>query len=189
MIPAVTKIKIPVSCVEQSRWRYNSPSFSSGKSVPIPSLRRKAHIHVTESLRNGLGYTTDQFEIWQDIEGKMDRMDVTGDSRAMSDIYESSVDRSDAELQQEIPHLEKQVGFLAFINGSFAGGEVFGSADLCGKKLQKLLRGYLLDSLDSAMKFPTITVAQIFEQVQTARHEQFEAVGKGTELRFKAQDV
>lgn len=189
VVPATTKIKIPVSCVEQGRWRYTSRSFSSSRSMSYASLRRKAHGHVTSSLRGGGGYTTDQSDLWQDITAKAARMDVVSPTQSMYDIYESSVAPDEVELQQEIPHLDKQVGFLAFIDGSFAGGEVFGSADLCGRKLQKLVRSYYLDSLDVTDEFPAITVEQIFAQVQGATHEQFEAVGKGAELRFDAADV
>jgi hypothetical protein len=191
VVAATTKITIPVSCVEQRRWHYTSDRFSSSSSVAYSSLRRKKYDHVTRSLRCGGGYTTDQSAIWGDIEGKIDRLNVASPNAAMADIYESSVDRTDAgeEMRKEIPHLEKQVGFLAFIDNSFAGGEVFGSADLCGRKLQKLLRSYYLDSLDAAIKFPAITVEQIFAQLQGAQHQQFEAVGKGKELRFEAEDV
>lgn len=191
IVPATTKITIPVSCVEQRRWHYNSPRFSSGNSVAYASLRRKSNSHVTDSLKGGGGYYTDQPDIWRDIHAKAERMSVTSPSMSMSDIYESSIDSTDAgaEMQKEIPHLEKQVGFLAFIDDSFAGGEVFGSSELCAKKLQKLLRSYYLDSLDQAVKFPAITAEQIFAQVQGANHQQFEAIGKGAELRFEAQDV
>ncbi len=134
-------------------------------------------------------FTTDQSAIWRDVEGKVARMATPSPSLAMSDMYEHSVDSADAELRREMPHLEKQVGFLAFIDGNFAGGEVFGSAALCGRKLQKLLRSYYLDSLDRAIEFPAISVEQIFAQVQNAKHEQFESVGKGMELRFEAANV
>lgn len=189
VVPAATKIRIPVSCVEQGRWGYTSRSFSSSRSVAYASLRRKKHFQVSQSLRGGGGYTTDQSDLWRDITGKSARMDVMSPTQSMCDIYESSIGETDADLQQEIPHLEKQVGFLAFINGSFAGGEVFGSAELCGKKLQKLIRSYYLDSLDPGVEFPAITVEQIFAQVQGATHEQFEGVGKGAELRFDAEHV
>jgi len=189
VVPATSSVTIPVSCVQQRRWHYTSRNFAVSKSVAYASLRRKKHEHVTESLRTSATYETDQSEIWRDVQFKVARMATPSDSLAMSDIYEQSVDSSDAELREEIPHLEKQVGFLAFIDGNFAGGEVFGSAALCGKKLQKLLRSYYLDSLDPGVEFPAISVEQIFAQVQNAQHAQFDSVGKGTELRFEAPGV
>lgn len=189
VVPATTSITIPVSCVQQRRWSYTSRNFSTSNSVAYASLRRKKHKSVTENLRAYASYRSDQSEIWQDVEAKAARMATPSASLAMSDIYEQSVDSSDAELRQEIPHLEKQVGFLAFIDGNFAGGEVFGSATLCDKKLQKVLRSYYLDSLDTGVEFPAISVEQILKQVKDANHEQFASVGKGTELRFDAPQV
>lgn len=189
VVPATTSITIPVSCVQQRRWHYTSRNFEASGSVAYASLRRTKHEHVTASLKTTATYTTDQSAIWRDVEGKAARMATPSPSLAMSDIYEQSVDSHDAELRQEMPHLEKQVGFLAFIDGNFAGGEVFGSAALCGRKLQKMLRSYYLDALDRAIEFPAISVEQIFSQVQSAKHEQFESVGKGTELRFEAANV
>jgi len=189
VVGATTKIKIPVSCVEQRRWRYTSPSFSSSKSLAYPTLRRMKHEHVTASLRRESSYDTEQSAIWREVDAKMERMHVASPSSAMNDMYESSVDSTDEELQVRIPHREKQVGFLAFVGGNFAGGELFGSAELCEKKLPKLLRSYYLDSLDAGVEFPPVTVEQIFAQVQSAHHEQFAAIGKGTEVRFETSDV
>lgn len=189
VVGATTKIKIPVSCVEQRRWHYTSPDFAPSKSVAYPSLRRLKHEHVSASLRRDRSYTTDQSAVWGEVDSKMRRMAVQSSSAAMSDMYESTIDRADEDLQKSIPHRERQVGFLAFIGGSFAGGELFGSAELCGKKMAKLVRSYYLDSLDAGAEFPAITVEQVFAQMQTAKHEQFEAIGKGAELRFETTNL
>jgi hypothetical protein len=188
VVPAASSVTTPVSCVEQGRWRYNSKSFSTSDSFLYPSLRTQKHRDVTASLRSGSGVHADQGKIWDDIMHKSARLDVTSDTMSMSDIYESRRGASDS-LPVEIPYQEGQVGFLAFIRDGFAGGDVFGSPDLCRRKLHKLLRSYYLDSLDQVVGFPHVTSEQIFEQVRSASQEQFETVGKGIELRFEARDV
>jgi hypothetical protein len=190
VVPASSKVMIPVSCVEQGRWRYTSREFSTSDSFLYPSLRQQKLRDVTSSLRSGSGFNSDQSGIWRDISDKSERLHVTSDTMSMSDIFESSVaGESDASLQMEIPHQEKQVGFVAFIRGGFAGGDLFGSQELCRSKLHKLLRSYYLDSLDQEVKFPFIAVQQILGQVREAEQEQFTTVGKGFDLRFEAQDV
>jgi hypothetical protein len=190
VVPASSKVMIPVSCVEQGRWRYTSREFSTSDSFLYPSLRQRKLRDVTGSLRTGRGYNSDQSGIWQDISSKSERLHVTSDTMSMSDMFESSVAcESDAGLQMEIPHQEKQVGFVAFIRGGFAGGDLFGSGELCRSKLHKLLRSYYLDSLDQGVTFPFITVQQILEQVRGAEHEQFSTVGKGLDLRFETREV
>jgi hypothetical protein len=189
VVPATTNLTIPVSCVEQRRWRYTSRSFESSNSMAYASLRRMKHEHVTGNLRANASYETNQSEIWSEVQAKVNRFATRSDSLAMSDMYQQSVDTSDAELREKVPHLEKQVGFLAFIDGNFAGAEVFGSASLCGRKLQKVLRSYYLDSIDSGVAFPAVSAEQVFAQVKTAKHEPFDSIGKGTELRFEAANV
>jgi hypothetical protein len=188
IVPAESSVTTPVSCVEQGRWRYNSKSFSTSDSFLYPSLRTRKHEDVTTSLRSGSGFHSNQGRIWDDIQHKSARLDVTSDTMSMSDIYESRRGASES-LPVEIPYQQRQVGFLAFIRDGFAGGDVFGSPELCRRKLHKLLRSYYLDSLDEAVGFPRITSEQIFEQVRAASQEQFETVGKGIELRFESRDV
>ncbi|HVG32342.1 MAG TPA: DUF6569 family protein [Pyrinomonadaceae bacterium] len=188
VVPAHSSVVTPVSCVEQGRWRYTSKEFSTGDSFSYPSLRRQKHRDVTSSLRATGSYTSDQSRIWDDISQKAARMDVTSDTMAMSDIFESRTE-SPEHLEQEVPHQEKQVGFFAFIKDGFAGGDVFGSSELCRKKLPKLVRSYYLDSLDEGVQFPAITVEQILKQIQSAEPEQFASIGKGTDVRFESKDV
>src|ERR1044071_7002845 len=41
VVPAATKITIPVTCVQQRRWHYTSRNFEASKSMAYSSLRRK----------------------------------------------------------------------------------------------------------------------------------------------------
>jgi hypothetical protein len=188
VVPAQASVVTPVSCVEQGRWRYTSREFSTGDSFSYPSLRRQKHKDVTSSLRSTGRYTSDQSRIWDDISSKAARMDVTSDTLAMSDIFESRAPEAQR-LEQEIPHQEKQVGLFAFIKDGFAGGDVFGSSELCRRKLPKLVRSYYLDSLDEGVDFPVISVEQILQQIQSVEPEQYASIGKGTDVRFESKDV
>ena len=190
VIPARTQVEIPVTCVEQGRWGYNSRNFSSGGSHSYSSLRSIKHQSVTASLRETGEYRSDQGSIWGDIRAKMSRMRSASPTMSMSDMYESSVSREDeAMLEGEVKPQEHQVGYFAYVREGFAGGDVFGSSELCRAKLSKLLRGHYMDSLDGGLEFPRITVEQVVEQLRGANPEQFASVGRGTELRFEAAAV
>jgi hypothetical protein len=190
VVPARTQVEIPVTCVEQGRWRYSSRNFSSGDSHSYSSLRSLKHRTVTESLRDTGRYTSDQGSIWGDISAKMARMASPSPTMSMSDVYESSVSREDeARLAEEVKPQAGQVGYFAYVRDGFAGGDLFGSSELCRAKLSKLLRGHYLDSLDSYVEFPRLTIREVVEQLRGARPEQFASVGRGTELRFEAAGV
>jgi hypothetical protein len=190
VVPAHTSVEIPVTCVEQGRWRYTSRGFTSGDSHSYSSLRSLKHRTVTDSLRSTGSYTSDQSSIWGDIEAKMDRMASPSPTMSLSDVYESSVSREDeAQLEEEVKSQPGQVGYFAYVREGFAGGDVFGSSELCRAKLSKLLRGHYLDSLDTFIEFPRLTVEQVLGQLRDANPEQFASVGKGSELRFEAAGV
>ena len=116
VVAATTNLTIPVSCVEQHRWRYTSRSFGSSNSMAYSSLRRMKHEHVTRNLRMHTSYDTNQSEIWDAVESKARALTTDSETMSMSDIYEQSVDNTDDALREKVPHLDKQVGFLAFID-------------------------------------------------------------------------
>lgn len=190
IIPAHTSMAIPVSCVEQGRWNYVSECFGSGATVLYPSLRSESQQAVTQNLRDRNIHRSDQLGIWSSIREKSSRMCIASETEAMSDILDTSI-TPDAEkdLFAELKHSETQVGFLAFIGGGFAGGDVFGSSALCKKQLGKLLRGYYLDSLDTGVWFPSIEADDILGQIVSAEQEQFATIGKGVEMRFEAENI
>lgn len=191
IIPAGSEILLPVSCVERGRWSYVSDRFSSGESVLYPSLRQKSHSSVTQSLRKSNIHYSDQQKIWADISEKSGRMmEVESETEAMSDLLDVSITpEAESNLLEEIVYQEKQIGFLAYIGGGFAGGDVFGSTELCQKQMRKLMRGYYLDALDSGVNFPALEAEEILAQIVAAKQEQFEAIGKGVEMRFESEKI
>ncbi|HYH84789.1 MAG TPA: DUF6569 family protein [Pyrinomonadaceae bacterium] len=190
VVPARSTVEIPVSCVEQGRWRYTSQGFSSGRSHSSSSLRSLKHASVTNSLRTTGSYDSDQSGLWSEISSKMRRMEAHSATMSMTDVYESSVSGEDeTRLETEVACQPHQVGYFAFVRGGFAGGDVFGSSELCRAKLNKMLRGHYLDSLDEWVKFPQLTVEEVIGQVRAAEAEQFASVGKGSEMRFESGEL
>jgi hypothetical protein len=190
VVPARTTIEVPVSCVEARRWGYTTRSFSTSQNLSYASLRARKHASVTQSLRATGSHRSDQSEIWGDIAAKSARMAAASPTSAMSDVYASTISpRAEEEIGSAINHREGQVGYLAFVRGGFAGGDVFGSAELCGMKLRKFVRGHYLDALDAGVEFPSLTVEEVMAQVRAARREPFSTIGKGSEVRFEAADV
>jgi hypothetical protein len=190
VVAARSTVEIPVSCVEARRWGYNSRSFTTSDNLSYSSLRARKHASVTDSLRASGVHRSDQSGIWGDIDRKAERMRSHSPTSSMSDMYETSISReAGEEIVERIPHREGQVGYLAFVRGGFAGGDVFGSSELCRGKLRKFVRGHYLDALDGGVRFPALTVEEVIAQVRAAPREQFATVGKGAEIRFEALNV
>lgn len=187
VVPANSTLPIPVSCVEQGRWCYNSPGFAASPHFSYPSLRRTTHSDVTRSKETSGSSNADQSRVWQDISAKAARMEVFSDTNSMADIYESQA--PDPEVNLTFNVAENQVGYMAFIKGGFAGSDLFASTEVCRGKMEKLLRGYYLDSRDNGVTFEKVEIADILREVRGAEHREFDTVGKGRERRFDAPHV
>src|SRR3954471_706558 len=74
LVAAHSKTPIPVSCVEQGRWRYRTKHFSSGGSHSSSKLRRHLKESVTRSLKSGQGHTSDQGAVWTEVGRQMDSL-------------------------------------------------------------------------------------------------------------------
>lgn len=188
VVAANSTLPIPVSCVEAGRWRYNSASFASSDRFSYPSLRCATHSDTTERMKSGGSAHANQSKVWQDISAKAARMDVVTDTMAMDDIYESQAPDLEV-LNQTFQVAEDQIGYMAFIKGGFAGSDLFTSAEVCRGKMEKLLRGYYLDSRDNGVTFNKVAIDDILKEVRAAEHREFDTVGKGKERRFDALHV
>src|SRR5262249_23115484 len=85
LVPAHTKLPIPVSCVERKRWRYSSQYFAASGAHSPSKLRRALKSSVTESLKRSRGHTSDQGQVWQQVDALHMAHQVSSDTAAMSD--------------------------------------------------------------------------------------------------------
>ena len=89
-----TEVVIPVSCVEQGRWRYRSETFESGNKMMHASLRRESQQEVSFSIKSGRGFQSDQGRIWNNINEKSTRMNVETPTAAMADVFDNYEDQA-----------------------------------------------------------------------------------------------
>ena len=158
LVAAATETIIPVSCVEQGRWRYASDRFNSGNKMMHASLRRNHQTRVRESLKQGRGYQSNQGEIWEDISAKLDRMKVAAPTRAMADAYDSYADML-SDYLEKFTLIECQVGAVFAIDGQVLGLESFGCTDTFSRFFDKIVKSYALDALDKRKSPKPISAA------------------------------
>jgi hypothetical protein len=116
LIAGKTATTIPVSCVEEQRWHFDSQNFSSGKKVMHASLRREVQYCLRDNLSRGAGHRTDQGRIWNNIAEKSRRMKVKSPIMAMSDVFEHYEDRL-SDYTDGFHLIDHQVGALFAIDG------------------------------------------------------------------------
>lgn len=188
VVPALTHLTIPVSCVEQGRWSYRSRKFGSKSSFAYPSMRSRKFDKVKRNVRERKSFASDQNEIWDDIEEKSERLSAVSSTMSMEEVLYSALEQAD-DKPSEIEHQENQIGYLAFIRNKFAGGDIFGSVKHCERKLKRLVESYYFESLDWRTEFVEMSVGDVLSQIQNTKHEKSETVGKGEDYRFETETL
>src|SRR5207249_4395511 len=86
LVPANDKLSIPVSCVEQGRWRPVSAQFHHGKSSHH-AMRRAKMARVHDSLKDGRGHDADQGAVWNEVAACLSVSAAESPTHALSDAY------------------------------------------------------------------------------------------------------
>jgi len=186
------RIPIPVSCVEQGRWSYRSRDFGSAGRALFAKARAKKMGRVSESLRTSGTRHSNQGEVWADIAEKTARFCVDSATGAMEDTYRSRREPLDA-YARAFRAEPGQRGAVAAIDGKVVGLELFDSAATFAKYLDKLVKSYALDALETAngkhLAPPAAEVERFLARLQSAAAERFAALGEGEDVRLTGKGV
>ncbi len=189
MVPARTKMKIPVSCVEAGRWQHRSSSFKGADRTQFARGRAMKLAQVSHSLDTMNTRRSDQSAVWREIQNKSIRMSVESETAAMSAIFEMNQKKLN-DFVSGMPINDNQVGAVFSIGGAVVGLDAFDSVRTFAKAAPKLMRSYAVDALendaDAKSKKPADEAAQSFlNGIAAADASRFKAVGLGDDLRFK----
>ena len=153
LLGARTETQIPVSCMEQGRWHFESDRFRSRpKPRHAPSgVRRKAREVETHFAaapdRAGIDVMrAAQRDVWTEVAALGSSLGVHSATGAMDEFY----DRHAESLEDWIarfPCAEGQVGLLALLGGRPLGVDVVGSPELYARLHERILGGYCMDAL------------------------------------------
>ena len=191
LIQAKSTTVIPVSCVEQGRWHYRSPSFSSEERIMSPALRAMKAEHVSRSVGQSGTFRSDQGRIWEEISEKADRLAAESPTMAMADIYEKERSSLSDYLKHFRP-VEMQVGAVFLINGKVVGLDSFGKPETLAQVFRKLVESYALDAVDwsepGIEERPSGAEVRTFLEVaHTSPVESHSSVGLGTDCRMESE--
>lgn len=201
LAPPLSEIRIPVSCIEQGRWHWRSRHFEAANRTLYASARAEKMAQVSYSMRVADSYRSDQRAIWDSIHRKAANFEVRSSTGAASDIFDDRGAKLD-EMVGEIPALSGQVGAAFLVRGELSGIELFGSADVFGRLLPKLVRSYGLDAIDErslrrrrrpALRSVTDSTAAEIQQFLATLEKlpvlRKPALGLGEDLRIASEDT
>jgi hypothetical protein len=193
LLAAASTTVIPVSCVEQGRWSYDTPAFRSEKRMMNADLRAMKAGHVHASLSRERAHRSDQGALWHGIADMAERRRAFSPSGAMSAIHNE--DRSLVRDYEKAFHpVPGQIGALFLLNGHAAGLDAFGRHETLSRVFSKLLRSYALDAVDrydppEKPPSPETEARAFLEACTEARVEAFPAVGLGQDGRLSSVRV
>lgn len=198
LAPPNATLVIPVACVEQGRWRFNSRTFTASQAMLFAKARAAKAASVRASYATGSRPDADQGRIWSAINEKLERLGVRSATAAMTEAFEDRVGRLD-EYAAAVQSQEAQVGAVFALNGRIFGLEIVESPEVCAKFLPKLLRSYALDALEieelGEARTPTGFVYRVdqigaFLKTVAASHLTARpAIGLGEDLRFDGREI
>jgi len=188
LIAAHSTTKIPVSCVEQGRWRYRSRQFAAGESHSSSKLRHHLKQSVSESLKTGRGHTSDQMAVWQEVTRQMTSLGSLSDTGAMSDTFDSYREHLD-EFRQQLKYVDGATGVAIALGNQVIALDLFDKASTCRKVWDRLLTGVVMDALEAGT--PTAAaepsdVKKLLARLRDNAWKQTPAVGEGQEFRLGA---
>ena len=187
LVPARTKLEIPVSCTEMGRWSSRSGQFKSKRRSLYSRVRAAKAVHVTRRLRTADGRFVDQHEVWDDIAACSSDLGVHSTTGSMGDIYEQN-DHLLARYRNAFNTQMGQVGAVFVVNGRIAGAEYFDSSHTFKGYIDRLVGSYAVSViLQSGTRSPLPrpqSVESFLAQIMAAHCESYPALGLGEDLRL-----
>ena len=188
LIGARTKATIPVSCVEQGRWRFRSHQFAPSENYSSPKLRQRLKQSVTRSLSAGEGHRSDQGAVWTEVDRQMRSHRSSSETQAMSDTYADNRDRYQ-EFRTHMSYAEGATGLAVAIGSDIVALDLFDKPSTCRKVWDRLLSGFVMDALEAGLPAQSPAPADVdalVKKLESAAWQESPAVGEGREFRTDA---
>jgi hypothetical protein len=185
-----SRTTIPVSCVEQGRWRYQSRHFGSAGSHASSKLRHILKKSVSLSAQEGRGHDSDQGEVWAEVSRQMKSLGSSSATTAMADTYEAYRHRQD-EFRDQLRYVEGARGLAVAVAGKIVSVDLFDKPATCRKVWDRLLTGVVMDALEAGPAETPAAVAdvnQVVGRLATASWQPAPPVGAGQEYRWDAEN-
>ncbi|HEY1192134.1 MAG TPA: DUF6569 family protein [Gemmata sp.] len=187
LIAAHTKTVLPVSCVEQGRWRYVSKNFTSSDTHSSSKLRAVLKKSVYDSCTSGTGHRSDQSAVWSEVSRQMSSLGSTSVTMALADTVTSHKPSIDRHVAQ-VAYAEGAAGLAVAVGGKIVSVDLFDAPETCRKVWPRVISGMVLDALEerAAATVSEADVRAALDTLHTADWKTVPAAGAGEEQRAES---
>jgi hypothetical protein len=143
-----TQKAIPVSCVEEGRWRRTRTDFEPGSYSPPPMRARKSS-SVSLSLEETGMACSDQSIVWDEVDSMLSCTGTSSGTSAMADAFEQRrEDLNSYVTELSCPH--DAIGVVALAHGQFRALDLFDRPSTLQRVWPRLVVGYAIDAVAAA---------------------------------------
>ena len=187
LVQAHSKLRIPVSCVEQGRWAAKSASFAAALHVSDPELRRRKNLRLSQAP---LARGDAQHEVWNAVSEKAHRLGAHSPTAAHADTF-AQHRRSLDEVQGAFPLAPGQSGALLALGPDTLCLDYVSRPDAFARLYPKLLTGYALDALERLDRPPAAVEALngLIETTAASLVRRQPSEGLGKDIRFDGRGL
>jgi hypothetical protein len=185
LVAAKSKTKIPVSCVERGRWRYDAPIFELSGSHSPASVRYELKGSVMHSIKHHGTRHSDQGAVWEAVGAMNMYCDAHSETDAMSAAFEVHKQEL-AEFREHLKYAEGATGLAVVIGKQVIGCDLFDKPSTCRKVWDRLLSGVGLETIARKESSEAAEIADVERFIETTRSANWQAtppIGEGEEYR------
>lgn len=145
--------ELPVSCVEQGRWRHMSQEFAPAPMMAPPVMRAHKTESVRYSMRAGRGAVADQHQVWEDAVEVLEDMDVASPTGSVTDGFTArEEERQDYRKHITLPR--EACGAIIMHGERVLGMDLFGDPRVMREFWPQLSEAYFLEAARRRDKQP-----------------------------------
>ncbi len=193
LIKEKSELIIPVSCTEQGRWSYQTDEFFNSENIMSFKIRGKKAASVSNSLKEGGNYASDQGAIWDGIQELSADAGVHSATGAMKDVFEGKKDDLEEYMKafQCLPH---QKGMFVFVGGEVAGWDMLSRESAFDIIFPKLVKSYAMDAVlekgkkKGSSEKPAEEAKGFLEGIKECEEKKYPSTGQGWDYRFEGKD-
>ncbi len=195
LMPAKSRLTIPVSCSEAGRWspldsvRASTPEALMARSGRVNKMRatqRNPKAHGPRSQR----YRIDQQQVWASIRTLQQKLGVTSKTEALRDIYIAKKEAI-AEYIAAFENAHVGQGIVVWLNGRLVGMELLSLRRGYAAIREQLLRSYIIDALrlheGIALPAHPMTVEHFIKRCTQGKGRGMRSVGLGVDVRYSGE--
>ncbi len=186
LVPAATRLEIPVSCLERGRWG-RSREYSRARTLTPPRVRSLNQRHIHASMRAAGSRRGNQSAVWAGVDRVLRDVDAhspTDAAVAADAVYERDRTRSGAvaELTRLGP-LPGQCGVAVSHGRWITAIELFGAPHLFAAHWSAIVRSHLMEPARPDGRPSPSSTLRMLGRFATLSEIEAEGVGLGIEHR------